>query len=127
MLIDPPNHATSSATRMFLDTVRIKAPSLAERSNDDLLAIAAHVATLAYGGHYAAVWQAGAALGVPEFEWRMLCYETLTGLYHTAVIATQPGALKPFVRAFEKAAPRRERRRLRRSRRHAARMGKGKW
>lgn len=86
MLIEPTDPTSSTATRTYLASVKVKAPALAEWSDDDLLALAREIATRAYRGDGPGVWTYGDSLGLPRFDYGIAVYETLHGLYPVAAV-----------------------------------------
>ena len=86
MILDPTDHTTSPASQSFLEIVRVKAPALAAVPDDDLLDLAARIASLGYLGHLAEVWRVGRSLGWSDHDFGVVVRETFTTLYPIAIV-----------------------------------------
>ena len=94
MILDPTEHTAAPSSGAFLATVRAEALALAPRTDADLLALAARVATLGYGGAHADVWHLGRDLGIADDDFGVLVREALTTLYPVATV-TSPRRHRP--------------------------------
>ena len=87
MIYEPTERTAAPASRAFLATMRLRVgQEIADRTDADLLTIAAQVATLAYSGQHAAVWEFGRRLGMHDHTFSVLVHETFAFYPVAAVV-----------------------------------------
>jgi hypothetical protein len=83
-VIDPDVMA-APATRLYIDSLRVKAPSIAALSDGEIVELGYQIAERAYRGDGAAVWTYGDSLGLSRYEYGQAVYATLHDLFPVAI------------------------------------------
>lgn len=91
MIVTPDDLTAAPASAEYLANVRTAAPALAPLDDDTLLYLGARIASLAYAGARAEVWDLGRDLRISEDVFDVLVREALTTLYPVALVA-EPAA-----------------------------------
>lgn len=93
MIIEPTNLNDAKTSKCALRTIRAKCPGLAGWSDAKVLALAATLAHSAYSGARQEIWDFGAALDIPEVEFRVILREALATIYPAAILTGDASAI----------------------------------